>query len=113
MKKIEAIIRPEKLDDVKNALAAKGYIGLNIVGVTGRGVQKGIVHAGRGSEPYSVDMLPKVKLETVVTDANAEDVISIIQSAAKTGNIGDGKIFVSTVDDAIRVRTGERGNAAV
>src|SRR5688572_21738097 len=101
MKKIEAIIRPEKLDNVKNALAAKGYIGLNIVGVTGRGVQKGIVHAGRGSEPYTVDMLPKVKLETVVADAAVEDVIATIQAAAKTGNIGDGKIFISTVDDAI------------
>ena len=113
MKKIEAIIRPEKLDAVKNALATKGYIGLNIVGVTGRGVQKGIVHAGRGSEPYAVDMLPKVKLETVVADGNAEEVIALIQEAAKTGNIGDGKIFISDVQDAIRVRTGERGNAAV
>ena len=74
MKKIEAIIRPEKLDEVKHALAEKGYIGLNIVGVTGRGVQKGIVHAGRGAQAYSVDMLPKVKLETVV----AEDRKSVV-----------------------------------
>ena len=81
MKKIEAIIRPEKLDEVKQALADKGYIGLNIVGVTGRGVQKGIVHAGRGAEPYSVDMLPKVKLETVVADKDADEVISIIQQS--------------------------------
>ena len=113
MKKIEAIIRPEKLDDVKNALAAKGYIGLNIVGVTGRGVQKGIVHAGRGGEAYSVDMLPKVKLETVVKDASVQEVVDIITAAARTGNIGDGKIFVSPVDEAIRVRTGEKGDAAL
>jgi nitrogen regulatory protein P-II 1 len=113
MKKIEAIIRPEKLDDVKHALAEKGYIGLNIVGVTGRGVQKGIVHAGRAGTAYSVDMLPKVKLETVVEDKNVEEVVSTIQKAANTGNIGDGKIFIIPVDDAIRVRTAERGEAAV
>ena len=113
MKKIEAIIRPEKLDEVKHALAAKGYIGLNIVGVTGRGVQKGIVHAGRAGQAYSVDMLPKVKLETVVADGNVDEVIGIILKAAATGNIGDGKIFVSPVEQAIRVRTGERGDVAV
>jgi nitrogen regulatory protein P-II 1 len=113
VKKIEAIIRPEKLDDVKHALSEKGYVGLNIVGVTGRGVQKGIVHAGRGSQSYSVDMLPKVKLEVVVTDANAEEVIDTIQKAAWTGNIGDGKIFVLPVEQSIRVRTGERGDVAV
>jgi nitrogen regulatory protein P-II 1 len=113
MKKIEAIIRPEKLDDVKHALSEKGFLGLNIVGVTGRGVQKGIVHAGRGGQAYSVDMLPKVKLETVVQDAQAEEVIAIIQKAAWTGNIGDGKIFVMPVEDAIRVRTGERGDIVV
>ena len=113
MKKVEAIIRPEKLDDVKHALAEKGYIGLNIVGVTGRGVQKGIVHAGRGAAPYSVDMLPKVKLEVVVADSNKEEVVGIIQKAAWTGNIGDGKIFVTPVEEAIRVRTGERGEVAV
>ena len=113
MKKIEAIIRPEKLDEVKLALAAKGYIGLNIVGVTGRGVQKGIVHAGRAGQAYSVDMLPKVKLETVVNDAQVEDVIETIMAAARTGNIGDGKIFVTPVETAIRVRTGERGDDVV
>lgn len=113
MKKVEAIIRPEKLDDVKHALAEKGYLGLNIVGVTGRGVQKGIVHAGRGGQAYSVDMLPKVKLETVVADAHVEDVIQIICDAANTGNIGDGKIFVLPVEQAVRVRTGERGDPAV
>ncbi len=113
MIKIEAIIRPEKLDVVKDALAAKGYLGLNIVGVTGRGVQKGIVHAGRGGEAYTVDMLPKVKLELVVVDKDAEEAVSIIQAAANTGHIGDGKIFLIPVIDAIRVRTGERGDAAV
>ena len=113
MKKIEAIIRPEKLDEVKHALAEKGYIGLNIVGVTGRGVQKGIVHAGRAGQAYAVDMLPKVKLETVVTDSNVEEVIQIILESAATGNIGDGKIFVRPVEQAIRVRTNERGEVAV
>lgn len=113
MKKIEAIIRPEKLDEVKHALSEKGYVGLNIVGVTGRGVQKGIVHAGRTGQAYSVDMLPKVKLEIVVIDKNAEDVVAIIQKSAWTGNIGDGKIFILPVDDAIRVRTNERGDVAV
>lgn len=113
MIKIEAIIRPEKLDLVKDALAAKGYLGLNIVGVTGRGVQKGIVHAGRGGEAYTVDMLPKVKLELVVVDKDAEEAVSIIQAAANTGHIGDGKIFLIPVIDAIRVRTGERGDSAV
>lgn len=110
MKKIESIIRPEKLDNVKNALAERGYIGLNIVGVTGRGTQKGIVHVGRGAQPYSVDMLPKVKLEIVVTDDCVDDCVSVIQEAAWTGNIGDGKIFVLPVLEAIRVRTGERGD---
>ena len=113
MKKIEAIIRPEKLDEVKHALSEKGYVGLNIVGVTGRGVQKGIVHAGRSGQAYSVDMLPKVKLELVVHDKDAEEVVTTIQKSAWTGNIGDGKIFIMPVEDALRVRTNERGDAAV
>jgi len=113
MKKIEAIIRPEKLDEVKNALADAGFVGLNIVGVTGRGVQKGIVHVGRGSQTYSVDMLPKVKLEVVVIDADVDRCIATIEESARTGNIGDGKIFVIPVEQAIRVRTGERGDVAV
>jgi nitrogen regulatory protein P-II 1 len=113
LKKIEAIVRPEKLDEVKHALAEKGYIGLNIVGVTGRGVQKGIVHAGRGAAPYSVDMLPKVKIEVVVADKNCDEVIDTIVKASRTGNIGDGKIFVLPVERAIRVRTGERDDEAV
>ena len=113
MKKVEAIIRPEKLDDVKHALAEKGFLGLNIVGVTGRGVQKGIVHAGRAGTAYSVDMLPKVKLETVVADKDVDTVVDTILESAATGNIGDGKIFVLPVEQAIRVRTGERGDVAV
>ena len=113
MKKIEAIIRPEKLDAVKSDLEAAGFLGLNIVHVTGRGVQKGIVHSGRGGETYTVDMLPKLKIEVVTKDADAQKVIETIISAAKTGNIGDGKIFVTTVEEAIRVRTGERGEDVV
>jgi len=113
MQKIEAIIRPEKLDDVKNALAGVGVSGLNIVHVTGRGVQKGIVHMGRGGESYEVDMLPKVKIEVVVADEQVDKLVTTICQAAKTGRIGDGKIFVMPVADAIRVRTGERGDAAL
>jgi len=113
MQKIEAIIRPEKLDDVKNALADAGYTGMNIVHVTGRGVQRGIVHMGRGGESYTVDMLPKVKVEVVIRDADCERVVKTICEAAHTGNIGDGKIFIMPVADAVRVRTGERGEAAI
>lgn len=113
MHKIEAIIRPEKLDDVKNALTEAGYHGMNIVHVTGRGVQRGIVHMGRGGETYTVDMLPKVKIEVVVRNDDCERVVKLVCQAARTGNIGDGKIFIMPVTDAIRVRTGERGEAAV
>ena len=113
MNKIEAIIRPERLEAVKEALAAAGFIGLNIVNVTGRGVQKGIVHAGRGGEEYRVDMLPKSKIELVVTDANTDKAVDIIIQFARTGSIGDGKIFVMPVAQAIRVRTGERGDSAL
>ena len=113
MQKIEAIIRPEKLDDVKNALAGAGVTGLNIVHVTGRGVQKGIVHMGRGGETYEVDMLPKVKIEVVVPDGQVERLVNTICDAAHTGRIGDGKIFVIPIADAIRVRTRERGDAAL
>ena len=113
MQKIEAIVRPEKLDDVKNALSDAGFHGMNIVHVTGRGVQRGIVHQGRGGETYTVDMLPKVKVEVVVSDQKVDAVVKIICEAAATGNIGDGKIFIMPVSDAIRVRTGERGDDAV
>ena len=113
MQKIEAIIRPEKLDDVKNALASAGVSGLNIVHVTGRGVQKGIVHMGRGGETYEVDMLPKVKLEVVVPDGQVDKLVNTICDVAHTGRIGDGKIFIVPVSDAIRVRTRERGDEAL
>ncbi len=113
MQKIEAIIRPEKLDDVKNALATAGVTGLNIVHVTGRGVQKGVVHMGRGGETYEVDMLPKVKIEVVVPDAQVDKLVDTICDAAHTGRIGDGKIFVIPITNAIRVRTHERGDAAL
>jgi nitrogen regulatory protein P-II 1 len=113
MKKIEAIIRPEKLNDVKDALEQAGFLGLNIVHVTGRGAQKGIVHGGRGGETYTVDMLPKLKIEVVVKDAQAQVVVDTILKTARTGNIGDGKIFIIPVEDAVRVRTEERGEAVV
>jgi len=113
MQKIEAIIRPEKLDDVKDALAGVGVKGLNVVHVTGRGVQKGVVHMGRGGERYEVDMLPKVKLEVVVPDGQVDKLVNTICDAAHTGRIGDGKIFVAPVSDAIRVRTRERGDEAL
>ncbi len=113
MQKIEAIIRPEKLDEVKNALAGAGVSGLNIVHVTGRGVQKGVVHMGRGGETYEVDMLPKVKIEVVVPDAQVDKLVNTICDAAHTGRIGDGKIFVIPITNAIRVRTRERGDAAL
>jgi nitrogen regulatory protein P-II 1 len=113
MNKVEAIIRPEKLEAVKEALSVAGFVGLNIVNVTGRGVQKGIVHAGRGGEEYRVDMLPKSKIELVVSESDTEKAIEAIVKAARTGGIGDGKIFIIPVADAIRVRTGERGEAAI
>ena len=113
MNKVEAIIRPEKLEAVKEALADAGFVGMNIVNVTGRGVQKGIVHAGRGGEEYRVDMLPKSKVELVVSDENTDRAVDTIVQAARTGAIGDGKIFVMPVTQAIRVRTGERGDASL
>lgn len=113
MKKIEAIIRPEKLHEVKEALARAGFVGLNVTSVSGRGVQKGVTRSGRGAQVQTVDMLPKLKLEVVVNDAAAERAIQAIVKAAWTGEIGDGKIFILPVEDAVRVRTGERGNIAV
>ena len=113
MKKIEAIIKPFKLEDVKEALAEVGVEGMTVVEVKGFGRQKGHTEIYRGSE-YTVDfLLPKVKIEVVVDDSRGDDVVSAIQKAANTGKIGDGKIFVSAVLDAIRIRTGERGSDAV
>lgn len=113
MEKIEAIIRPEKLEAVKNALAAEGFIGLNVTTVTGRGVQKGVTHTGRTGEKISVDMLPKVKLEVVVKNKDREKAVNTIITAVRTGVIGDGKIFIIPVLEVIRVRTGERGEGAI
>ena len=113
MKKIEAVVRPEKLDHIKEALTEQGIVGMTMVPVTGRGSQKGIVHVGRGGESYKVDMLPRVKLELVVHDNASERVVQTILKAAWTGNIGDGKIFIMPVEDVIRVRTSERGDVAL
>lgn len=114
MNKIEAIIRPEKLTAVKDALADAGLVGINVTQVTGRGNQRGIEMGGpRGVGSYVVDMLPKVKLELVVLDQNTQKAIDIIIASARTDNIGDGKIFVSPVTNAIRIRTGEAGDIAL
>ena len=110
MKKIEAIIRPERLEQVKVALTDGGYPGLHVQSVTGRGQQRGVIHSGRGGEQYIIDMLPKVKLVVVVKDDQVDAATGLITEAARTGNIGDGMIFVSAVADAIRVRTGESGD---
>jgi nitrogen regulatory protein P-II 1 len=112
MKKIEAIIRPEKLTEVKNALAEAGFLGLTTYEVKGRGRQKGIALSYRTSE-YRVDMLPKMKVELVVKNDEVDKAIETIVKIAKTGNIGDGKIFILPVEEVIRVRTGEKGNDAV
>jgi nitrogen regulatory protein P-II 1 len=113
IKKVEAIIRPEKVMVVKDALADAGFVGLNVVSVTGRGNQKGIVHAGMTGQPVVIDMLAKAKLELVVRDGDIDKVCDVIIDTARTGEIGDGKIFISTVDEVIRVRTGERGEQAI
>ncbi len=113
MEKIEAIIRPEKLDAVKNALADGGFTGLNVVNVIGRGVQKGVTHVGRTGEKVTIDMLSKVKLELVVNDKDTERAVDIIVKSARTGVVGDGKIFIMPVAKVVRVRTGETGDKAV
>ena len=112
MKKVEAIIKPFKLDEVKEALQEIGVQGLSVVEVKGFGRQKGHTELYRGAE-YVVDFLPKVKIEVVLPDDQVENAIDAILEAAKTDKIGDGKIFVSTVDQAIRIRTGEEGEAAL
>ena len=112
MKKIDAIIKPFKLDDVREALSAIGVTGMTATEVKGFGRQKGHTELYRGAE-YVVDFLPKVKIEIVVKDEQFEDCIEAIASAARTGKIGDGKIFVSSVDRVVRIRTGEQDDAAV
>ena len=112
LKKIEAIIKPFKLDEVKEALNDVGVTGLTVFEVKGFGRQKGHTELYRGAE-YVVDFLPKVKIEIVVDDDLVEPAIDCIEQSAKTGRIGDGKIFVSSIDQAIRIRTGEKGNDAI
>jgi len=112
MKKIEAIIQPHKLDEVKEALIGIGVEGMTISEVRGHGRQKGHTEIYRGAE-YKVDLLPKVKLEMVVIDARAPQVVEVLMSAARSGKIGDGKIFVNSIDEAIRIRNGDRGEAAL
>lgn len=112
MKKIEAIIKPFKLDEVKEALQEIGLQGITVIEAKGFGRQKGHTELYRGAE-YVVDFLPKVKLEVVIDDNLVSKAVEAIQNAAKTGRIGDGKIFISSVEEAIRIRTGETGAAAV
>jgi len=112
VKKIEAIVKPFKLDEVKDALSGIGIKGLTVSEVQGFGRQKGHSEVYRGAE-YTVDFVPKVKLEVLVEDNLAAQVVDTIMDAAKTGKIGDGKIFVIPVEDAIRIRTNERGNDAI
>jgi len=112
MKKIEAIVKPFKLDEVKEALHDVGIQGITVLEAKGFGRQKGHTELYRGAE-YVVDFLPKVKIEVVVEDSMADQVVEAVQNAAKTGRIGDGKIFISTIDEAIRIRTGETGGEAI
>ena len=112
MKKVEAIIKPFKLDEVKEALSSVGCQGLTVTEVKGFGRQKGHTELYRGAE-YVVDFLPKVKLEVIVSDDKVASVVESIEKAAKTGRIGDGKIFVLPVEEIVRIRTGERGNEAL
>jgi nitrogen regulatory protein P-II 1 len=112
MKRIEAIIKPFKLDEVKAALSRAGVEGMTVSEVKGFGRQKGHTELYRGAE-YVVDFLPKVKIEILVNDAKAAEIAQVIESTARTGKIGDGKIFVLPVDDVVRIRTGERGPDAL
>ncbi len=112
MKKVEAVIREEKFDPVKKALEGKGFVGLTVTPVSGRGQQKGFVLQWRAGE-YRVDLLPKLKVEIVVNDEDCQVVVDTVCEAARTGDIGDGMIFVLPVEQICRVRTGERGEAAL
>ncbi|MBI3615627.1 MAG: P-II family nitrogen regulator [Candidatus Omnitrophica bacterium] len=112
MKRIEAIIRPEKVTEVRQAMEKVGFPGVNLSEVEGHGKQKGVVQQWRGDK-YRVELLPKVRLEVVVSDKDVEKIVRAISHAAKTGAVGDGKIFVSSVEEVIRIRTGETGEAAL
>ena len=112
MKKVEAIIRPEMAPVVRKALEELGVKGLTITQVLGHGAQRGVTQQWKGNA-YRVDLLPKVELKMIITDALLEPVLSAIQESARTGAVGDGKVFVSTIEEVMRVRTGERGEGAV
>ena len=112
MKKIIAIIRPDKFEDVKNALEEIGCHGMTVMDVKGRGRQLGITESYRGHD-YRIDILPKTELEIVTNDADVENIVQTIINTAQTGDIGDGKIFISPVEDVVRIRTGERGEKAI
>ena len=112
MKKVEAIIQPYKLDEVKEALKGIGVDGVTVVDVRGHGRQKGHTEVYRGQE-YKVDLLPKVKLEMIVPDSRLSQLVDTLMTAARSGKIGDGKIFVSSIDEAIRIRNGDRGEGAL
>jgi nitrogen regulatory protein P-II 1 len=112
MKKIEAVIQPNKLDEVKEALIAIGVVGITVSEVRGHGRQKGHTEVYRGAE-YKVDLIPKVKLELFISDASLEQVITVLTEAARSGKIGDGKIFVSPLEEVVRIRNGERGETAL
>ncbi|HEX2982461.1 MAG TPA: P-II family nitrogen regulator [Ignavibacteriales bacterium] len=112
MKKIEAIIRPHKLDEVQEVLLEAGYAGLSVSEIRGYGRQKGHREIYRGAE-YNINFVPKIKIELVCSDSRCEGAIEIIEKTARTGEVGDGKIFISTIDDAVRIRTGESGEEAI
>lgn len=112
MKKIEAIVKPFKLEEVKDALGEVGITGMTVSEVKGFGRQKGHTEIYRGSE-YTVDFLPKIKIELVLSDSQTDDAVAVIVKSAKTGKIGDGKVFVSDIEEAFRIRTEEKGESAV
>ncbi len=112
MRKIEAIIRPMKLEEVKNALSDAGFVSITVTEVKGRGQQKGLIQQWRGRE-YCVDLLPKTRIEIVLLEQDVDRVIELIRGAAATGNIGDGKIFVTPIESAMRIRTGETNKDAL
>lgn len=112
MKKIEAVIRPERLDDVKEALEAAGYPGLMLTRIEGHGKQKGLMQQFRGRQ-YKVELLPKYKIEVVCSDDHCSTLIDAIVGAARTGEVGDGKLFVTDIHDVMRIRTGESGEIAI
>src|ERR1035438_6487700 len=112
MKKVEAIIQPHKLDDVKEALIGIGVEGMTISEVRGHGRQKGHTEVYRGAE-YKVDLLPKVKLEMVVLDGRVAQIVEVLTATARSGKIGDGKVFVTSIEEAVRIRNGDRGDSAL